>query len=128
MKTNTLLVVAVVVLVGIVLYLLLNTPTRTTVSREYVPVVYEDSRPRETILVGGWGGWGGWGFPTKPWGGHPPPPPPPPGGGAPPPPPPGDAPPPPAPPPPPPAESPATFVDMSKNVEGFFSPSSYPFA
>lgn len=127
MKTNTLLVVSVVVLVAIVAYLLFNTPTKTTVSREYVPVVYEDSRPRDTILVGGWGGWGGWGFPTKPWGGHPPPPPPPPGGGAPPPPPPGDAPPPPAPPSEPPAP-PSTFVDMSKNVEGFFSPASYPFA
>lgn len=126
MKTNTLLLVIVALLAGVIGYLLFNTPTKTTVSREYVPVVYEE-RPRETILVGGWGGWGGWGFPTKPWGGHPPPPPPPPGGGAPPPPPPGDAPPPPAPPSEPPAP-PSTFVDMSKNIEGFFSPASYPFA
>jgi hypothetical protein len=126
MKTNTLLVGSVVVLLAIIVYLLLNTPTKTTVSREYVPVVYEERRPRETILVGGWGGWGGWGFPTKPWGGHPPPPPPP--SGSPPPPPPPPPPAPPAPPSPPPAEPPATFVDMSKNVEGFFSPSSYPFA
>lgn len=118
MKTNTLLMGSVVVLAAIIVYLLLNSPTKTTVSREIVPVIYEDTRPRETILVGGWGGWGGWGG-----GGHHPPPPPPPSGGAPPPPPPG--PPPPAPPPPPPA---TPFVDMSKNVEGFFSPASYPFA
>jgi hypothetical protein len=119
MKTNTILFITIAVLLGVVVYLLLNAPVQTTVSREYVPVVYEDTRPRDTVIVGGWGGWG---FPTKPWGGHhpPPPPPPPSGGGAPPPP----------PPPAPPAESPATFMDMSKNEkEGFMSTAaSYPFA
>lgn len=119
MKANTLLIITITILAGIIVYLLLNMQTKTAVSREYVPVVYEDRRPRDTILVSGWGGWG---FPTKPWGLHPPPPPPP---GPPGPPPPGPA------PPAPPAEapsSPSTFVDMSKNVEGFFSPASYPFA
>ena len=117
MKTDKILILSVIILIVLVLYFIRS--QTTVVSREYVPVVYEDTRPRDTIIVGRWGGWGGWA------GGHPPPPPPPPS------PPPG--PPPPAPPPPPAAEPPppivpAGFVDMSKNIESFFSPATYPFA
>jgi hypothetical protein len=131
MKTNTLLVGSVVVLVAIIIYLLFNSSTKTTVSREYVPVVYTDRRPRERILLGSWGDWE---FPTITWihpprGQHRPPSTPvepslpstpvepsPPSI--------------PSTPPvePAPPSPPAAFVDMSKNVEGFFSPASYPFA
>jgi hypothetical protein len=121
MKTNTILFITIAILLAIVIYLLLNTPVQTTVSREYVPVIYEERRPRDTVFVGRWGGWGGWGFPTKPWGGHHPPPPPPP---------PSPPTPPPAPPSPPPAETPSGFLDMKKQEkEGFMSTAaSYPFA
>jgi hypothetical protein len=129
MKTNSVLILSIVILVGLVVYLVLNTTTQKTESRDYMPVVYRDRRPRDTVVVGGPGGWG-WGFPTITWvhqpsAPHPPPPPSPP---------PSPPTPPPAPPSPPveppatPGEPPATFVDMSKNVEGFFSPASYPFA
>jgi hypothetical protein len=125
MKISNSVVLALgLAVVALVVYFLM-TP-RTIVSREYVPVVYEDTRPRDTILVGGWNGWGGYGG----WGGPKEPPhhPHPPSGGAPPPPPPG--PPPPAPPPPAPAPPPpAPFVDMTtQKVEGFTSASTYPFA
>ncbi len=125
MKTNTLLLLAIVILVGIVLYLLLNSPGKS-ISTQIVPaVIYEESRPRDTVIVGGWGGWGGWALPSKPFGGAPPPPPPPPGGGGAPPPPP------PPPPPAPPSESPPSgFLDgTNKEKEGFVSSAaSYPFA
>jgi hypothetical protein len=122
--SNSVLAVLGLVLVAVIVYFLVSSP-RTVVSREYVPVVYEDTRPRETILVGGWNGWGGyggWGGPKEPP--HPPPGPPPPA-----PPPPAPAPPPPAPPPPAPAPPPAPFVDMTtQKVEGFTCASTYPFA
>jgi len=136
MKTNTLLVGSVVVLIAIIIYLLFNSSTKTTVSREYVPVVYTDRRPRERILLGSWGDWE---FPTITWI-HPPrgqhrpsstpvePSPPtapvepsPPST-------PVEPSPPSTPVEPAPPSPPAAFVDMSKNVESFFSPASYPFA
>lgn len=135
MKVNSILLAALVVLVGILLYLLMNPVT--TVSKEYVPVYnYPDTvYIRDVPWFSGWGsGLPGWGWGTKPHGGggHPPPPhppPPPSGGGASPPPPP---PPPPTEPAPPPPAEPATFMDMSKNVdetkEGFLNPAAYPFA
>ena len=116
MKTDKILVLAVILLVILVLYFIQNQTTKVV----SVPVVYQE--PRDTVVIGGWGGWGGWGLPTKPWGAPPPPPPPPSGGGAPPPPPPG---PPPPPPPPPASPPPAPFADM-KN-EGFTC-APYPFA
>jgi hypothetical protein len=121
MKTNTILFVTIAILLAIVIYLVLNTQVPTTVSREYVPVIYEDKRPRERVLLGSWGEWE---FPTITWI-HPPRERP----AAPPPPPPSPVPP-PAPPAEPPVEPPSAFIDMKKQEkEGFVSTAaSYPFA
>lgn len=132
MKTNSVLILSIVILVGLVVYLVLNTTSQKTESRDYVPVAYRDRRPRDTVVVAGPGGWG-WGFPTITWvhqpsAPHPPPPPPAPPSPPSPPAPPVEPPVTPVEPPVTPGEPPATFVDMSKNVEGFFSPASYPFA
>ena len=127
--SNSVLAIVALAIVALIVYFLV-TPPRTIVSREYVPVVYEDTRPRDTILVGGWNGWGGFGG----WGG-PKPPPPHPGIPPPSPPPPTPSPPPAGPPPPtpPPTEPapppPAPFVDMTtQKIEGFTCASQYPFA
>lgn len=126
MKVNSILMASIVVLLGILIYLLMNPVA--VVSKEIVPVVYNPDTVylRGVPWFGGWtGGWTG-GFPTRPHGGHgrphPPPPPPPPAPPAP-----------PAPSPPPPAASPpppAPFIDMSKKdlKESFLSPARYPFA
>jgi len=116
MKTNSLLLALVVLLLGVLVVVLAN----PSVVREYVPV----SQSPDIVYVRDSPWWGGglpWGLITKPFGGyphHPPPasPPPPPSGGSPPP----ASPPPPAEAPPPP--QPLGFLDMSELVkEGFAS-------
>lgn len=113
MKTNTVLMGLIVLLLLGLIFIMLN----PTIIREYIPVV---TSPDVVYVRDGpwWGGGLPWGFPTKPWG-APKPPPPPPAEAPPPPSPPAEAPPPPPPAEAPPPPMPLGFLDMSKAVESF---------
>ena len=64
MKTDKILIASILLLIVLVLHFI-RTITTKVMSKEYVPVVYEDTRPRDIVVVGGPG------FPTKPWSNHP---------------------------------------------------------